>query len=76
VALNYVFVSVLQVSPVSIILHKIYTHIHLMSLVPDEQTVNVRKQSKINALSEINTTVTTKQYLGTLTIINMQHVAE
>ena len=47
-----------------------------MSLVPDEQTVNVRKQSKINALSEINTTVTTKQYLGTLTIINMQHVAE
>jgi hypothetical protein len=47
-----------------------------MSLAPAEQTVSVWKYSKIKALSEINSTLKTKQQLGTTTIINVQHAAE
>jgi hypothetical protein len=47
-----------------------------MSIAPEEQTVSVWKYSKINALSEINITVKTKQQLGTRTIINLQYATE
>jgi hypothetical protein len=43
-----------------------------MSIAPEEQTVSVWKYSKINALSEINSTVKSKEQLGTTTIINVQ----
>jgi hypothetical protein len=47
-----------------------------MSLVPEAQTVSVRKHSKTNVYSEIISTVKTKEQLGTTKIINFQHVAE
>jgi hypothetical protein len=52
------------------------THLHLLSLVPEEQTDQSWKPSNSNGLSEIKCTVTTEQYLGTKTIINIQEVAE
>ena len=46
VALQQAFVSVLQVYPVSIIPPMFCTHLHLMSLVPEEQTDKFLKPSK------------------------------
>jgi len=47
----------------------LYNHLYLLSLVTEEQTVNVWKHSNINALPEINNTVSTKPQLGTATIL-------
>ena len=52
-ALCFFFVSVLLFYTVSIIPPMLCTHVHLMSLVPEEQTDKARKPSKSNVVTDI-----------------------